>query len=147
MYTTIVRNKADGMVMKRKGEHIMAITEAVENYLETILILSHKQPDVHAIDICSYLGYSRPTVSIVLKKMKDDDLVKVDSDNHITLTEKGREVAEHIYDRHKVLSSFFELLGVDKDTAAEDACKIEHDISDQTFELLRAHFLKLRDKD
>ena len=60
------------MVMKRKGEHIMAITEAVENYLETILILSHKQPDVHAIDICSYLGYSRPTVSIVLKKMKDD---------------------------------------------------------------------------
>ena len=79
--------------------------------------------------------------------MKDDDLVKVDSDNHITLTEKGREVAEHIYDRHKVLSSFFELLGVDKDTAAEDACKIEHDISDQTFELLRAHFLKLRDKD
>lgn len=122
----------------------MAITEAVENYLETILILSQKQPDVHAIDICSYLGYSRPTVSIVLKKMKDDDLVKVDSDNHITLTEKGKEVAEHIYDRHKILSSFFEFLGVDKDTASEDACKIEHDISDQTFDLLKKHYFKLK---
>ena len=82
----------------------MAVTEAVENYLETILILSHKQPDVHAIDICSYLGYSRPTVSIVLKKMKDDGLVNVDQDNHITLTESGKEIAEMIYERHKLLS-------------------------------------------
>lgn len=124
----------------------MAITEAVENYLETILILSKKQPDVHAIDICSYLGYSRPTVSIVLKKMKDDDLVSVDGDNHITLTEKGRDVAEHIYDRHTVISEFFMLLGVGRDTATEDACKIEHDISDETFELLRAHCRKLAEE-
>lgn len=121
----------------------MAITEAVENYLETILILSKQQPDVHAIDICSYLGYSRPTVSIVLKKMKDDCLVCVDSDNHITLTDRGRDVAEHIYDRHKVLSEFFMLLGVKRDTAVEDACKIEHDISDETFYLLKAHSEKL----
>lgn len=121
----------------------MAITEAVENYLETILILSQQQPDVHAIDICSYLGYSRPTVSIVLKKMKDDGLVVVDMDNHITLTKRGREVAEHIYDRHKIISEFFMLLGVKHDTASEDACKIEHDISDETFKLLKAHYYTL----
>ena len=122
----------------------MAVTEAVENYLETILILSKKQPDVHAIDICSYLGYSRPTVSIVLKKMKDDALVNVDSDNHITLTAEGKAVAEHIYERHTILTDFFAFLGVQRDTAAEDACKIEHDISDETFELLKAHFNKVR---
>ncbi|MDE5559019.1 MAG: metal-dependent transcriptional regulator [Ruminococcus sp.] len=121
----------------------MAVTEAVENYLETILILSQKQPDVHAIDICSYLGYSRPTVSIVLKKMKSDGLVFVDDDNHITLTEKGRDVAEHIYDRHNVLSEFFMLLGVSHDNAVEDACKIEHDLSDETYSLLKAHYLGL----
>ncbi|MDE5618896.1 MAG: metal-dependent transcriptional regulator [Ruminococcus sp.] len=124
----------------------MAITEAVENYLETILILSKKQPDVHAIDICSYLGYSRPTVSIVLKKMKEDNLVLVDSDNHITLTEKGLDVAEHIYDRHNILSEFFILLGVSHDNAVEDACKIEHDLSDETYSLLKAHYLELAEK-
>ncbi|MBO5384465.1 MAG: metal-dependent transcriptional regulator [Ruminococcus sp.] len=123
----------------------MAITEAVENYLETILILSKKQPDIHAIDICSYLGYSRPTVSIVLKKMKDDWLVMVDSVNHITLTEKGKAVAEHIFDRHTIISEFFMLLGVKRDTALEDACKIEHDISDETFTLLKEHYFKLRE--
>lgn len=121
----------------------MAITEAVENYLETILILSQKQPDVHAIDICSYLGYSRPTVSIILRKMKEEELVSVDGSNHISLTEKGREVAERIYDRHKVLSAFFEYLGVDKDTAAEDACKVEHDLSPETFALLKDYYLKI----
>jgi len=123
----------------------MAITEAVENYLETILILSEKQPDVHAIDICSYLGYSRPTVSIILKKMKDEGLVTVDGDNHIRLTAEGKKVAERIYDRHKVITGFFEYLGVSRDTAAEDACKIEHDISDETFALLKEHYKKLSD--
>lgn len=122
----------------------MPVTEAVENYLETILILSKKQPDVHAIDICSYLGYSRPTVSIVLKKMKDTGLVTVDADNHITLTDEGKKVAEHVYERHTVLSEFFMLLGVKRDTAIDDACKIEHDISDETFDALREHCRKLK---
>ena len=121
----------------------MAITEAVENYLETILILSKAQPDVHAIDICSYLGYSRPTVSIILKKMKEEGLVNVDGDNHITLTDAGRSVAERIYDRHTTLSELFMLLGVKKDQALADACKVEHDLSDETYTLLKAHYLKL----
>lgn len=124
----------------------MAITEAVENYLETILILSKAQPDVHAIDICSYLGYSRPTVSIILKKMKDENLVEVNSDNHITLTETGRDIAERIYDRHNTLSAFFMLLGVKKDQALEDACKIEHDLSDETYLLLKKHYYELAEK-
>lgn len=115
----------------------MAITEAVENYLETILILSKDQPNLHAIDICSYLGYSRPTVSIILKKMKDDGLVTVDDDNHITLTETGKAVAEQIYERHKLLSELLIHIGVSKKTALKDACKIEHDISDETFEALK----------
>ena len=124
----------------------MAITEAVENYLETILILSQKQPDVHAIDICSYLGYSRPTVSIILKKMKDEGLVTVDGDNHIRLTNVGKDVAERIYDRHKILTDFFTFLGVSRDVAAEDACKVEHDLSDDTFALLKAHYKKLAEE-
>ena len=121
----------------------MAITEAVENYLETILILSKAQPDVHAIDICSYLCYSRPTVSIILKKMNEEGLVNVDSDNHITLTDAGLSVAERIYDRHNILSEFFMMLGVKKDQALEDACKVEHDLSDETYSLLKAYYLKL----
>ena len=121
----------------------MAITEAVENYLETILILSQKQPDVHAIDVCSYLGYSRPTVSIILKKMKEEGLETVDSDNHIRLTDAGKSIAERVYDRHRTLTGFFEMLGVNKDTAAEDACLVEHDLSDETFALLKAHYNRL----
>lgn len=123
----------------------MPITEAVENYLETILVLSKIQPDVHAIDICSYLGYSRPTVSIVLKKMKEEALVNVDADNHITLTEKGKNVAESIYDRHTTLSELFMMLGVSKDTAFEDACKVEHDLSDETYAMLKKYYLKIKD--
>lgn len=115
----------------------MAITEAVENYLETILILSKVQPDIHAIDICSYLGYSRPTVSVILKKMKDQGLVNVDRDNHITLTDKGKAIAENVYDRHKVISEILMKLGVSKEVALEDACKLEHDLSDESFEALK----------
>ncbi len=115
----------------------MAITEAVENYLETILILSKVQPDIHAIDICSYLGYSRPTVSVILKKMKDQGLVNVDKDNHITLTNKGKAIAENVYDRHKVISEILMKLGVSKEVALEDACKLEHDLSDESFEALK----------
>ena len=121
----------------------MAITEAVENYLETILILTQKQPDVHAIDVCSYLCYSLPPVSIILKKMKEEGLVTVDSDNHIRLTDAGKSIAERVYDRHRTLTGFFEMLGVNKDTAAEDACLVEHDLSDETFALLKAHYNRL----
>lgn len=125
----------------------MAVTEAMENYLETILILSRQQPEVHAIDICSYLGYSRPTVSIILKKMKDEKLVNVDNDNHITLTESGKSVAERIYERHNVISELLMMLGVNKDTALADACKIEHDISPESFDALKNHYSKVNSEE
>lgn len=118
----------------------MAVSEAIENYLETIYILSEQQNEVHAIDICSYLSYSRPTVSIVLRQMRESGLVTVDEDNHVHLTEEGRAIATHIYERHTILSQLLMRLGVTKETALHDACKIEHDLSDETFEAIKKHY-------
>ena len=117
----------------------MAVSEAIENYLETIYILSLRQNEVHAIDICSYLSYSRPTVSIVLRQMRENGLVTVNDDNHIFLTDEGRAIAARIYERHTVLTSLLVSLGVNRETAQRDACKIEHDLSDETFAAIKRH--------
>jgi len=115
----------------------MNVTEAVENYLEAILVLSQRQTEVRATDICAHMGYSRPTVSIAVKGMKGNDLIQVDDHNLITLTEKGRRIAAAIYERHTVLASALMHLGVDKETAFSDACKMEHDISEATFTCIK----------
>ena len=117
----------------------MAVSEAIENYLETIYILSKQQQEVHAIDICSYLSYSRPTVSIVLRQMREHGLVTVNEENHIFLTEEGLRIATHMYERHELLTSMLMMLGVSRETAMRDACKIEHDPSDETFEAIKRH--------
>ena len=117
----------------------MAVSEAIENYLETIYILSQQQNEVHAIDICSYLSYSRPTVSIVLRQMREHGLVTVNEDNHIYLTEEGHRIASRIFERHEVLTQMLTQLGVSHETAVRDACKIEHDLSDETFEAIKRH--------
>ena len=117
----------------------MAVSEAIENYLETIYILSQQQNEVHAIDICSYLSYSRPTVSIVLRQMREHGLVTVNEDNHIFLTEEGHRIASRIFERHEVLTQMLTQLGVSHETALHDACKIEHDLSDETFEAIKRH--------
>lgn len=117
----------------------MAVSEAIENYLETIYILSKQQNEVHAIDICSYLSYSRPTVSIVLRQMREHGLVTVNEENHIFLTEEGLSIAAHMYERHELLTSMLMRLGVSRETALRDACKIEHDLSDETFEAIKRH--------
>ena len=117
----------------------MAVSEAIENYLETIYILSKEKSEIHAIDICAYLSYSRPTVSIVLRQMREQGLVHVNEDNHIYLTEEGRRIAENMYERHELLTRLFMSYGVSKETALRDACKIEHDLSDETFEALKRH--------
>lgn len=122
----------------------MAVSEAIENYLETIYILSHQQNEVHAIDICTYLSYSRPTVSIVLRQMRENGLVTVNEDNHIHLTEEGLAIASRIYERHTVLSELLMSLGVRQETALRDACKIEHDLSDETFEAIKRHARRMR---
>ena len=118
----------------------MNVSPAIENYLETILIISNKQKEIHAADICAYLNYSRPTVSVVLKQMRESGLVSVDGDNHITLTQEGLDIAETIYERHNIIARMLMALGVDESTAYEDACRLEHQISDKSFACLKAHF-------
>lgn len=110
-------------------------------YLETILILSKKQPAVRAIDVADYMGYSKPSVSRAIGLLKDGGFVSSDSDGFLTLTDAGREVAEKTYERHTLLTEFFTRLGVSRQTASEDACKIEHDISDETFNAIKRHEL------
>ena len=117
----------------------MAVSEAIENYLETIYILSRQQSEVHAIDICSYLSYSRPTVSIVLRQMREHGLVTVNEENHIFLTDEGLQIAAHMFERHELLTSMLVMLGVSRETAQRDACKIEHDLSDETFDAIKRH--------
>ena len=125
----------------------MAVSEAIENYLETIYILSLKQNEVHAVDVCSYLSYSRPTVSIVLRQMREHGLVTVDTDNHIHLTEEGLSIATAIYERHTLLSQLFISLGVSPETARHDACKIEHDLSEETFQAIKRHATQMGTKE
>ena len=117
----------------------MAVSEAIENYLETIYILSREKNEIHAVDICAYLSYSRPTVSIVLRQMKEQGLVVVNENNHIYLTQEGERIARRVYERHEMLTRLFMSYGVSKETALRDACKIEHDLSDETFEALKRH--------
>lgn len=119
-----------------KGGESVAIHESGEMYLETILILSQKLPLVRAVDICNEMGYSKPSVSRGLGLLKKSGFIEVDKSGGITLTKDGKEIAEHIYKRHKTLTKFLVMLGVDEETASADACKIEHDISDTSFEMI-----------
>ncbi len=118
----------------------MPIFESGEDYLETILMLSESQDSVHAIDVVSKLGLSKPSVSIALKKLKESGYLTIDHNNHIHLTETGLEVANKIYERHKVLTDLLIRLGVSKDTAEEDACRLEHDMSDESWNKIKAYY-------
>ena len=117
----------------------MSMHESAEMYLETIYTLSLNSTCVRSIDVAETLNYSRPSVSRAVGLLKKDGYLRMDEDGFLTLTEEGRALAERIYERHTVLSAALEALGVDRETAAEDACKIEHDISDRTFEAIKAH--------
>lgn len=119
----------------------MQIKESGEDYLESILVLSKKQESVRATDICNYFGYARASVSVVIKRFRQDGYVTVDENNRISLTSKGLEIAERMYERHQVISSIFMQLGVAEDVARKDACRVEHYISDETFEAMKNHFL------
>ena len=117
----------------------MAIHEAGENYLEQLLILSSKKEKVRAIDLAVALGFARPTVSVMLRDLRRDGFIERLGDDTLLLTEKGRAVAERIYERHCVLTDTLAALGVPREIAAADACKIEHDISDEAFEAIKRH--------
>ena len=117
----------------------MALLESGEMYLETIYVLSQKSSSVRGIDIADHLGYSKPSVSRAVGLLRDEGLVKKDTDGYFKLTEAGEILAKRIYERHTVLTTLFINLGVDEKTASEDACRIEHYISDKTFDAIKAH--------
>ena len=117
----------------------MNVHESGEMYLEAILVLSRKSGFVRSVDVGEYLGYSKPSVSRAMGLLRKGELVTVERDGGLHLTQEGRDIAEKIYERHTVLSQVLISLGVPEQVAVEDACKIEHDISDVTFEAIKKH--------
>lgn len=120
----------------------MNTNESSENYLETILILSKKLPVVRSVDIANELGYKKSSVSIAMKNLREKEMITVTDAGFIYLTDAGKEVADMIYERHEFLSMYLEKLGVPKEIAAEDACRIEHVISKESFEAMKKYALK-----
>ena len=122
----------------------MKIHESAENYLETIFVLQKRNGYVRSIDIATELNFSKPSISNAMKQLSTKGYIHMDESRLITLTEKGRQVAEQIYERHQLISEFLEMLGVDSQTAAEDACKIEHVLSKETFEKFKEHVNEMK---
>ncbi|MDR1700236.1 MAG: metal-dependent transcriptional regulator [Lachnoclostridium sp.] len=117
----------------------MKIHESAENYLETILILSKKNDSVRSIDVATALGYSKPSVSVAMRNLRSHEYIETDESGYITLTQSGRKIAESMYERHTLISDWLIYLGVDKNTSLEDACKIEHVISEESFLAIKKH--------
>ena len=115
----------------------MKIQESAEDYLEAILLIKQKRGCVRSIDIVNLLGFSKPSVSVAMKNLRENGYIEVDSSGYITLLDSGRRIAEKIYERHTTLSKWLVSLGVDAKTAAEDACRIEHIISSESFEAIK----------
>ena len=117
----------------------MNIYESAEDYLEAILMLYQEKGYSRSVDIASRLGVTKPSVSFAMKRLRENGYITMDEESLITLTEKGEEIARRILERHRLLTAFFCSLGVDQATAREDACRVEHDISEETFQALRRH--------
>ncbi len=122
----------------------MALHESGQMYLEAIYVLLQRNEKIRAIDVGAYLGYSKPSVSRAIGILKNGQYVKVDTDGYITMTAEGKRFAEQLYERHTVLSNMLMALGIDEKTATEDACRIEHVISDKSFAAVKAHYLHYR---
>ena len=120
----------------------MEIRESAEDYLEAILRLSRQGEGVRSIDVATMLGVSKPSVSHAMKLLREDGYIAMDRYGTITLLDKGAEIANNIYERHRVLSQMLESIGASKETALTDACKMEHDISQETFEKIKEYFFK-----
>ena len=119
----------------------MNIYESAENYLEAILSLHERHGLVRSIDIANELHFSKPSVSVAMKKLRESGYIEMDKDGFIFLLPSGEEIARRIYERHKLLTQFFIRLGVDPEVAAADACKVEHDLSEETFQKMKEHAL------
>lgn len=120
----------------------MKTHESAENYLETILVLSKRKPQVRSIDIVNELEFSKPSVSIAMKNLRQHGYIQMDTDGFITLTDAGRTIAESIYERHTLLTECLIALGVDPEISAQDACRIEHVLSPETFAAIKKHVRK-----
>ncbi len=118
----------------------MIIKESAENYLEAILSISKKKGTVRSIDVANELGFSKPSVSVAMKNFREDGYITVDADGGLFLTDKGREIAERVYERHNIIAKILIHLGVSDETAYEDSCKIEHALSDESFEKIKEFF-------
>ena len=118
----------------------MALHESGQMYLETIYILLQQNAKIRAIDVGTYLGYTKPSVSRAVGILKKGEYITVDGDGYISLTSTGKELAEKLYERHTVLTNMLMALGIDKETATEDACRIEHVISDKSFDVVKKHY-------
>ena len=132
------------LLTEEPGGVFMALHESGEMYLETIYILTQRSDSVRSIDVGEYMGYSKPSVSRAVGLLKKDGYIVIDEKGYINLTETGRQKAEQIYERHLILTSLFQNLGVDEKTASEDACRIEHYLSDKTFNAIKAHMNKYK---
>ena len=124
----------------------MRIHKSAEDYLEMILRLIETKGYVRSVDIATAMGVSKPSVSVAMKQLREGEYIVMDDSNFISLTEKGMEIAQHIYERHKILTRVLTLIGVDEATAEADACKVEHDISVETFTAIRRELEKMEDK-
>lgn len=120
----------------------MQIKESAENYLETILVINNKKGYCRSIDICNEMGFSKPSVSVYMRNLREADYISVDNGGNIILTKKGKDIAERIYERHNVIAGFLMQLGTSEETAFKDSCKIEHDISEESFLLIKEQYLK-----
>lgn len=121
----------------------MKIQKSAEDYLESMLMLKERRGYVRSIDVANELGVTKPSVSYATKRLKENGYILIDESGHITLTEAGHEIAARIYERHRVLTEFLTKIGVDPALAAEDACKIEHDMCDETFQKIKSHVEKI----
>ena len=121
----------------------MKIYESSEDYLEAILAIQEETGIVHSVDIADKLGFSKASVSVAMKKLRENGYIQMDKDGEIHLLEPGKEIAEKILERHRLLTKIFMVLGVDEATAAEDACKVEHDLSEETYEAIKEHVIKV----
>ena len=120
----------------------MKLYKSSEDYLETILVLQNKNGKVRSIDIVEDLNFSKPSVSVAMKKLKENGYIVIDKKGYISLTDEGKKVADKTYERHLLLTDLFVSLGVNKDIAEEDACRIEHDLSEETFEAIKKAYKK-----
>ena len=120
----------------------MIIKESAENYLEAILMIKKKKGYVRSIDIANLLNFTKPSVSVAMKAFREEKYITVDGDGNINLTDKGMKIAAKVYERHEIIAMALMALGVEETTAYEDSCKIEHDISDQTFLKLKQHLIE-----